>query len=69
MNKEKIQKQNKKNDLETSKAILCKLIKYYSYDSIVNYLINPDKINNPKLKMIMKRLINKIGVDTIALLL
>ena len=36
MNKETIQKSFKKNDLETSKIILCKLIKHYSYDSIVD---------------------------------
>ena len=69
MNKEKIQKSFKKNDLETSRLILGKLIKHYSYDSIVEYLLNPNKINNPKLELIMKRLINKIGVDTLALLL
>jgi hypothetical protein len=69
MNKDKIHKSFKKNDLETSKLILCKLIKHYSYDSIVEYLLNPNKINNPKLELIMKRLINKIGVDTLAFLL
>ena len=69
MSKEAIQKSFKKNDLETSKLILCKLIKHYSYDSIVDYLLNPNKINNPKLELIMKRLINKIGVDTLAFLL
>ena len=69
MNKEKIPKPHKKNDLATSKIILCKLIKHYSYDSIVNYLIDPNKIDNPKLEIIMKKLINKIGVDTLAFLL
>ena len=69
MNKEIIHKSFKKNDLNTSKIILCKLIKHYSYDSIVDYLLNPNKINNPKLEIIMKRLINKIGVDTLAFLL
>jgi len=69
MNKEKLPKPHKKNDLATSKIILCKLIKHYSYDSIVNYLIDPNKIDNPKLEIIMKKLINKIGVDTLAFLL
>ena len=69
MNKEKKHNSFKKNDLETSKLILCKLIKHYSYDSIVDYLLNPNKINNPKLELIMKRLINKIGIDTLAFLL
>ena len=69
MIREKIHKSLKKNDLQTSKLILYKLIKHYSYDSIVDYLLNPNKINNPKLEIIMKRLINKIGVDTLAFLL
>ena len=69
MIKAKIHKSFKKNDLETSKLILYKLIKHYSYNSIVDYLLNPNKINNPKLEIIMKRLINKIGVDTLAFLL
>ena len=69
MSKEKNEKSLKKNDLETSKLILCKLIKHYSYDSIVDYLLNPNKIDNQRLGTFMKKLINKIGVDTLAFLL
>ena len=69
MNEEKNQLSKKIKDLQTSKIILCKLIKHYSYNSIVDYLFNPNKISNPKLESIMKRLINKMGVDNLAFLL
>ena len=69
MNEENNQKSNKIKDLQTSKIILCKLIKHYSYNSIVDYVFNPNKINNPKLESIMKRLINKMGIDNLAFLL
>ena len=71
MNEEKtpISLSNKLKDLQTSKLILCKLIKHYSYNSIVDYLFNPNKISNPKLESIMKRLISKMGVDNLAFLL
>ena len=64
-----IQKSNKIKDLQTSKIILSKLINHYSYNSIVDYLFNPDKISNPKLESIMKRLINKMGINNLAFLL
>ena len=64
-----IQKSNKIKDLQTSKIILSKLIKHYSYNSIVDYLFNPDKISNPKLESIMKRLINRMGINNLAFLL
>ena len=66
---ENIQKSNRLKDLQTSKIILCKLIKHYSYNSIVDYLFNPNKISNPKLESIMKRLISKMGIDNLAFLL
>ena len=69
MNPENNQLSNKLKDLQISKIILCKLIKHYSYNSIVDYLFNPNKISNPKLESIMKRLINRMGVDNLAFLL
>ena len=69
MNPENTQLSNKLKDLQISKIILCKLIKHYSYNSIVDYLFNPNKISNPKLESIMKRLINRMGVDNLAFLL
>ena len=69
MIEENNQKLNRIKDLQTSKIILCKLIQHYSYNSIVDYLFNPDKISNPKLESIMKRLINKMGISNLAFLL
>ena len=69
MSIENIQLSNKMKDLQISKIILCKLINHYSYNSIVDYLFNPNKISNPKLESIMKRLINRMGVDNLAFLL
>ena len=69
MLEESNQKLNRLKDLQTSKIILCKLIKHYSYNSIIDYLFNPDKISNPKLESIMKRLINKMGISNLAFLL
>ena len=69
MTEEAIQTSMKNNDLQKSKMILYKLIKHYSYNSIVDYLFNPNKITNPTFEYIMKKLISTMGIDTLAFLL
>ena len=69
MSLEKIDNNYNQVNILKSKIILSKLINYYTYEHIIEYVFNPNEYDNQKLGKIIRRIINKIGVEDFAILL
>ena len=52
--------------LVKSKIFLNKLISYYTYEYVINYLLNPNKFYDKKLEKYFKKIISEIGIDCLA---